>query len=223
MCTYRSQKNFLCSILVSCDLTRRDRFFIHTKCPTPSSRGSCMYSTLMCFSFLCCSYHSRNSVYRYISMFFVIMLLLARLSFANSPLNAVFTFTLPCLSTASHTRSSTFFRVFQKPSRLNVIHFNHNTRQYMVFKRDVDLSRIQTRDLLSRLAYPSPTCTKRRSNCVFASASRAILATTDCMCPTARRGHFGTIKFFKPLDALVASLQPREIFHQSSDLAALLQ
>ena len=33
----------------------------------------------------------------------------------------------------------------------------------------------------------------------------------------------GTTKFFELLDALVASLQPRETLHQSSDLAALLQ
>jgi len=33
----------------------------------------------------------------------------------------------------------------------------------------------------------------------------------------------GTTKFFELLDALVASLQPCETFHQSSDLAALLQ
>jgi len=33
----------------------------------------------------------------------------------------------------------------------------------------------------------------------------------------------GTTKFFELLDAFVASLQPRETLHQSSDLAALLQ
>jgi len=55
----------------------------------------------------CRSYHLRISVHRYILLFFVIMLLLAHLSFvANSPLNAVFTFTLPCLSTVFRTRSS---------------------------------------------------------------------------------------------------------------------
>jgi len=45
MCTYRSQKNFFFLSLVICDLTRRDRFFIHVKWPTPLSCGSCMYST----------------------------------------------------------------------------------------------------------------------------------------------------------------------------------
>ena len=45
----------------------------------------------------------------------------------------------------------------------------------------------QTRDLSLRFAYPPPTCMKRHSNYIFASASRAILFTTDCLCPTARR------------------------------------
>ncbi|KYN21659.1 hypothetical protein ALC57_05967 [Trachymyrmex cornetzi] len=33
----------------------------------------------------------------------------------------------------------------------------------------------------------------------------------------------GATKFFEPLDALFASLQPRETLNQSSDLIALLQ
>jgi len=41
-----------------------------------------------------CSYHSRKSVYRYISMFLMFILLISHLLFINSPLNAVFTFTL---------------------------------------------------------------------------------------------------------------------------------
>ena len=41
----------------------------------------------------------------------------------------------------------------------------------------------------------------------------------DCLCPRT----LDATKLFEPLDALVASLQPRETFHQSSDLAALLQ
>jgi len=65
-----------------------------------------------------CSYHT---VYRYISLFFVTMLLLTRLSFvANSPLNAVFTFILPSLSTASRTRSRAIFSASSK-NRLDVI------------------------------------------------------------------------------------------------------
>ena len=39
----------------------------------------------------------------------------------------------------------------------------------------------------SRTRHSPPTCTKRRSNCDFASASRAIFATANCLCPTARR------------------------------------
>jgi len=45
--TYLSQKNFLCSFLLICEMTRRDRFFIHTKCPTSLS---CTYSKLICLS-----------------------------------------------------------------------------------------------------------------------------------------------------------------------------
>jgi len=48
MFTYLSQKNFLCSFLLICELTRRDIFFIHTKCSMLLS--SCMYSKLTCLS-----------------------------------------------------------------------------------------------------------------------------------------------------------------------------
>ena len=53
-------------------------------------------------SITCCSYHSRKSMYRYISMFLVFILLMSRL-----------------LSTLEHY----FSRVFQKPLRLSVIHW----------------------------------------------------------------------------------------------------
>ena len=50
--TYRSQKYFLLSFPVICDLTRRDRFFIHAKCLMLSLRECCRYRRLTCFSFL---------------------------------------------------------------------------------------------------------------------------------------------------------------------------
>ena len=56
-----------------------------------------------------------RTVYQYISLFFVIMLLLARLSFvANSLLNAVL---LHYLSTASRTRSRTTLLASSKNRR----------------------------------------------------------------------------------------------------------
>jgi len=48
MYTYRSQKNFLCPYLLSWELTRRERFFIHAKYPTSSS--FCTYSKLTLLS-----------------------------------------------------------------------------------------------------------------------------------------------------------------------------
>jgi len=67
MYTYRLQKNFLCSYLLSCELTRRDRFFIHAKCPTSSS--FCTLFPLSFFPFtllLSLSPFPLNSEYIYI-------------------------------------------------------------------------------------------------------------------------------------------------------------
>ena len=84
----------------------------------PLSRSWNSLSDARIGSMTCCSYYSRKSVYRYISLFFIFMLLLARLSFvANSPLNVVFTFTLPCLSKASRTRSRATFPTSSKNRR----------------------------------------------------------------------------------------------------------
>jgi len=46
--TYRSQKYFLLSFSIICDLTRRDRFIIHAKCLMLSLRESCKYRRLAC-------------------------------------------------------------------------------------------------------------------------------------------------------------------------------
>ena len=75
----------------------------------------------------------------------------------------------------------------------------------------------QTRDRLFQFAYSSPMRTKCRSNCNFAPASRAILGPKLSVSNGEART-LGTTKFFELLDAFVASLQPRETLHQSSDL-----
>ena len=143
------------------------------------------------------------------------MLLLARLSFvANSLLIAVFTFTLPCLSIASRTRSRTTLPTSSKDRRGDVISVYHHTCQYIILERGV------SSDERSFVAYSTPICTKRCSNCNFASASRAILATADCLCSTVRRRHLAQQSSLRPLDALVAAMQ--SVALQSSDLAALL-
>jgi len=98
--------------------------------------------------------------------------------------------------------------------------------EFITASVNIQLSRCRSlarREIFRCLAYSPPMCTKRRFNCTrdFAPASHAILATTDCLCPTARCERLA--KFFELLNALVTSLQLRETFHQSSDLAALLQ
>jgi len=117
----------------------------------------------------CRSYYSRISVHRYISLFFIIMFLLARLFFvANSPLNAVFIFTLPCLSIVSFTRSSTASPVFQKPSLLDVIRVYHRVER---FSNAVSISR-------HRCLAPM-----NRSHTEFKFSSLAIHVITDCLLP----------------------------------------
>ena len=133
---------------------------------------------------------------------------------ANSPLNAVFTFTLPCLSIVSRTRSSIISLASSKKSlRLNVIRIYHSCR-YTAFKRGV------AREIFRRNLY-SRTRHQRARNV----APIALLHPRD---PRHRRlsvsngetRTLGTTKFFEPL---VASLQPHKTLHQSRDLAALFQ
>ena len=61
---------------------------------------------------------------------------------------------------------------------------------------------------------------KMSLQCNFAPAQSS---PTRIVCVQWRDNILSTTKFFEPLDALVASLQPRETLHQSSDLAALFQ
>jgi len=168
---------------------------------------------------MCCSYHTPKSVYRYISLFFVTMLLLARLSFvANSPLNAVFTFTLLCLSTASRTRSRATFPASSK-NRRDSMWLEFITAPVNILSNAASISH-QTRDRSLLLAYSPPMCMKHRSNCDFAPASRDPRHRGLSVFNGEART-LDTTKFFELFDALVASLQSRKTLHQSSDLAAL--
>lgn len=79
----------------------------------PLSRSGHFSSDANVGSMTCRSYHSHISVNRYISMFFIFMHLLVCLSFiANSPLNAVFTFTLPSFYSISHSLKHYIASVF---------------------------------------------------------------------------------------------------------------
>jgi len=157
-----------------------------------------------------------KSVYRYISLFFVTILLLARLSFvANSLLNAVFTFILPCLSIASRTRSRATFSASSKNRRGSM------WLEFITAPVNIRLSNATSISHQTRDRCYSHT----RHQCAWnvapiATASRSILATTDCLCPTARRGRLARQS---SSSCSMHSLQPRETPHQSSNLAALLQ
>ena len=158
----------------------------------------------------CCSYHSRKSVYRYISLFFVTMLLLARLSFvANSPLNAVFTFTLPYLSIASRTCSRTTLLASSKKLQLDVNRVYHRTCQYTILERGVDFS-LDKRSFVATHVL----ATRVLATNVHETSLQLRLCTRESRDPRHRElsvsngevRTLGTTKFFELLDALVASL-----------------
>jgi len=80
------------------------------------------------------------------------LLLLARLSFVtNSPLNMVFTFTLPCLSTASRTCSRATFPASSK-NRHDSTRLEFITTPVNILSNMASISR-QTRDRSLPLAY----------------------------------------------------------------------
>ena len=146
------------------------------------------------------SYHSRTSVHRYISLFFVIIFFLACLSFvANSPLNAVFTFTLQRLALV---RTPYYQRLLKTAAARCSLHWlshrsehNSRTRRWSFAK-----------SLLS-LAYSPSMCTKRSSNCVYPRVAQSSLSLIIwCLCLTADTGHD---KVFEQcsLKVLIASLQ----------------
>jgi len=167
-----------------------------------------------------CSYHMRKSVYQYISLFFVTMFLLARLSFvANSPLNEVFTFTLPCLSTASRTRSKATFSASSKNRRGSMwlefitafVNIRFSRRRSLASQEIVHCySRIRhemcrsiaiLHPWVARSSPPQIVCVQRRGADAW---HEKVLRVAQCT----YRIHL---------------LQPCETLHQSSDLAALLQ
>ena len=123
------------------------------------------------------SYVLAHIVHRYISLLFVIMLLLARLSFvANSLLNAVFTFTLLCRSTMSRTRSSITSPASFK-NRWTGLKFIAIC-QYTILERFSSY----------RSPYPAPTCTSHLRTESFKFSNLAIHVITDCLLPIDNRG-----------------------------------
>ena len=118
------------------------------------------------------------------------MFLLARLSFvANSPLNMVFTFTLPCLSTASRIRFRAHFQRLLNCRGSMWLEFI--TAPINILSNAASISR-QTRDRSLPLAYSplaySPLMCTNVTLIATLHANRTILAIVDCLCPTARRG-----------------------------------
>jgi len=109
------------------------------------------------------------------------MLLLAHLSFvANSPLNAVFTFTLSCLSTVFRTRSSITLPASSK---------NRSGSMWLEFITDPVNIWLSNALLISRhrSLYPAPTCTSRPCIESFKLSSLAIYVITDCLLPIDNR------------------------------------
>ena len=119
--------------------------------------------------------------YRCISLFFIIMLLIARLSFvANSPLNAVFIFILSCLSTVSRTRSST-----TSPASFK----NRHGSMWLEFITAPVNIRLSNAVSISRHRSPYPvlTCTNRPRTESFKLSSLVIHVITDCLLPNDNR------------------------------------
>ena len=138
---------------------------------------------------MCCSYHSHKSVYRYISLFFVIMFLLACLSFvANSLLNAVL---LHYLSTASRTRSRTTLLASSKNRRgsmwLEFITAPVNIRLSNACR---SLARQEIVRCYSRTHHSRTRHQYARNVAPIATLHSRVehFTTADCLCPTARRG-----------------------------------
>jgi len=159
----------------------------------------------------CCSYYMCISLHRYISLFFVIMLLLARLSFvANSPLNGSLLHYR--VSTASRSRATFPTSSKNRCSSMWLefiivpIHDSRTRRPSLVRQEIVrchspirqcarNVAPIATLQLMSR----DPR--HRGLSVSNGEVQTLVLQAAQCT----RRIH--------------ASLQPREILHQSSDLA----
>jgi len=142
------------------------------------------------------------AMHRYISLFFVNILLLALFILTNSPLNAVFIFTLSCLSTASHTRSSITLSASSKNLRLtkklllwfDVIRIDHRSESAASISRQTrDLSLCSCTHQHARTIAPITTLHPR----VARSSPPRIYV---------QRRTLGTTQFLELFDALIASL-----------------
>jgi len=122
----------------------------------------------------------------------------------NSPLNAVFIFTLSCLSTASHTRSSITLSASSKNLRLakklllwfDVIRIDHRSESTASISR-------QTRDL----SLCSCTCHQHaRTIAPIATLHPRVARSSPPRIVYVQRRTLGTTQFLELFDALIASL-----------------
>ena len=99
-----------------------------------------------------------------------------------------------------------------------MIKIYHSTCQYMAFKHGIDLSPDGRSFVATRIF-----ANMYKTSLQLQLCTRAILAPPWIVWVQGKALTLGTTKFFEPLNALVASLQPPETLHQSNDLTALLQ
>ena len=101
-----------------------------------------------------------------------------------------------------------------------MIRIYYCTYQYTAFKHGVDLSPDGRSFVATRIFANVYETSFQLQLCTHESCDphhRELFGSND------KTLTLGTTKFFKPLDALVASLQSCETLHQSNDLTALLQ
>jgi len=135
--------------------------------------------------------------------------------------NSIHLYTVVSLYNVSHSFEHYTTGVFQKLSRFDVISINHRTDQYTIFECDIDLSPndslIICTHIITTKMYKTPL---QSSLCTLESRDPG----HQRLCISNRQPRtLGTIASFEPFYALVASLQPRETFSQSSDIIGLLQ
>ena len=143
------------------------------------------------------------------------MLLLARLSFiANSPLNAVFTFTLPCLSIVSRTCSRITLPTSSKNRRGSMWRLEFITYQYSLSIYDSRMLSISRH----RSPYPS-TCTSRPRTESFKLSSLTIYVITDCLLSIDNRERLAWL--YSSRDSMSLSHHSHPILWYSVGLLAL--
>jgi len=110
-----------------------------------------------------------------------------------------------------------------------VIRVYHRICQYTILERGVDLSPdkkyfVATRILTTRVLATNVHETSLQLRlCIRESFASRDPRHRGLSMSNSEARTLSTTKFFESLNALVTSLQPRETFHQSNDLAALLQ